>query len=217
MKRKGTIRYLDINPESIPPNCSQIVITQNKTKIVIKSDSAIVDSSVANKHELIMRKIRLFFDQEKNFLRVKPLLLQSSRLSLRLLDWSTTNWAKKNNVILKTYRNGIEENINMYFDYKAHLKAFSKRSFDPFCRRERIMLKFECDTEGKTYISTTAQMNFFKWAIASGVLDYCEENFQEIENDMVNNLRVKTPAHREVDNISKRMLCTEAPTNISLS
>ena len=215
MKRKGTIKFIDLQPDSIPPNCSQIVITQNKTKIVIKSDHAIVDSSVANKQELIMKKIKAFFDEEKNFNRVKPLLLQTCKLSLRLLDWSTTNWSKKNSIVLATHRNGFEERINMYLDYKAHLKAFSKRSFDPFCRRERIMLKFACDIDDRTYISTAAQMNFFKWAIESGVLDYCEAHLHEIEQDMVSNLRVKV--HEREDNISKRMVCTSGSRSVSLS
>ena len=37
----------------------------------------------------------------------------------------------RNTVILETYRNGYKEKINMFLDYKANLKAFSKRSFDP--------------------------------------------------------------------------------------
>lgn len=149
--------------------------------------------------------------------------MQTCKLSLRLLDWSTTNWSKKNNVILITYRNGFEERINMYLDYKAHLKAFSKKSFDPFCRRERIMLNFACDTEKKTYISTTAQMNFFKWAIESGVLEYCEAHFEEIEEDMVACLRVKVhekderTLNKSAENISKRMICTTGLRSVSLS
>ena len=161
-KRKGNIRSIDLNPNDIPANCNQIVITQNKTKIIIKNDNCLVTSSVANKHDLILRKLKRFFAEEKNFLQLKPILTQDSRISLRVLDWSTTNWSRKNTIILKTHRNGCAENINMFLDYKANLKAFSKRSFDPFCRRERIMLKFECDPEQKTYISTTAQMNFMK-------------------------------------------------------
>jgi hypothetical protein len=215
MKRRGTIRYIDLQPESIPPNCSQIVITQNKTKIIIKSDHALVDTSVANKQALILKKIKAFFNEEKNFQRVKPLLLQTCKLSLRLLDWSTTNWSKKNSVGLVTTRNGFEERINMYLDYKAHLKAFSKRSFDPFCRRERIMLQFDPDPERRTYISTAAQMNFFKWAIESGVLEYCETHLEEIERDMVSSLHVKI--NHQKDNITKKMTFTTGARSVCLT
>ena len=33
--------------------------------------------------------------------------------------------------------------INVFQDYKSQLKAFSKKKFDPFCRRERLILIVE--------------------------------------------------------------------------
>lgn len=196
-KKKSNIRSIDLDPNDIPDNCNQIVITQNKTKIIIKTDKHI-NSSVSNKHDLIMKKIKRFFDEKENFMKLKPMLNQECKISLRVLDWSTTNWSRKNTVMLETYRNGFKEIINMFLDYKANLKAFSKKSFDPFCRRERIMLQFDCDEEKRTYISTTAQLNFMKWAIESGVLEYCEQNLDIIEEDMVKSLKVKTPNNESI-------------------
>jgi hypothetical protein len=211
-KRKSNIKSIDLNPEDIPVNCNQIVITQNKTKIVIKTNTGIT-SSVSNKHDLIMRKVKRFFDQQENFEKLKPMLTQECNISLRVLDWSTTNWSKKNTVTLETYRNGYREIINMFLDYKANLKAFSKKSFDPFCRRERIMLRFECDTEQKTYITTTAQLNFMKWAIESGVLDYCKVNIEMLEADMVKSLKVKTP---NTESIARRVTVNFGEVQIGL-
>jgi hypothetical protein len=211
-KRKSNIKSIDLDPADIPENCNQIVITQNKTKIVIKTDSGIT-SSVSNKHDLIMKKVKRFFDKEENFRKLKPMLTQECKISLRVLDWSTTNWSKKNTVMLETYRNGYKETINMFLDYKANLKAFSKKSFDPFCRRERIMLKFECDPEQKTYISTTAQLNFMKWAIESGVLDYCQQNLELLEADMVKSLKVKTP---NTESIARRVTVSVGSVEIDL-
>jgi hypothetical protein len=191
-KRKTNLRTFDINPDEIPENCNQIVITQNKTRIVIKNKGTI-GSSVENKHELIMKRVKLFFDVPENFAKLLPILNQSSAVSLRVLDWSTTNWSRKRTVMLTTRRNGYEESINMFLDYKANLKAFSKRSFDPFCRRERIMLTFDCDPDKKTFVSTVAQLNFMRWAVEAGVLDYCRDNLAELEQDMVRSLKVKTP------------------------
>ena len=211
-KRKSNIKSIDLNPEDIPVNCNQIVITQNKTKIVIKTDNGIT-SSVSNKHDLIMRKVKRFFDKQENFEKLKPMLTQECNISLRVLDWSTTNWSKKNTVMLETYRNGYKEIINMFLDYKANLKAFSKKSFDPFCRRERIMLQFECDIEKKTYITTTAQLNFMKWAIESGVLDYCKANIEMLEADMVKSLKVKTP---NTESIARRVTVNFGEVQIGL-
>lgn len=218
MKKKGTLRFIELDPSTIPENCNQIVITQNKSKIVIKNDNSLVTSSVANKHELIMKKVRRFFNEAKNFEKLKPILMQESDISLRLLDWSTTNWSRKHTVILLTHRNGYPERINMFLDYKANLKAFSKRSFDPFCRRERIMLKFECDPEQRTYVSTAAQMNFFKWAIESGVLDHCKEHLGEIEKDMVETLKVKTQGnHGAQANIAKVVTANVGEVSVALN
>tara|TARA_B100001741_G_scaffold283829_1_gene259022 strand:- start:233 stop:886 length:654 start_codon:yes stop_codon:yes gene_type:complete len=214
-KKKGALRFIEIDPTTIPTNCNQIVISQNKSKIVIKNDNCLINSSVANKHELIMKKVKKFFDEEKNFQKVRPILLQESDLSLRLLDWSTTNFSRKNTIMLTTTRNGFKERINMFLDYKAHLKAFSKRSFDPFCRRERIMLTFATDPEKRTYVSTAAQMNFLKWSIESGVLDYCTENLAQIEADMVESLKVKTQADRE--NISKVVTANVGEISLDIS
>ena len=64
--------------------------------------------------------------------------------------------------------------------YKSQLKSYSKKKFDPFCRKERI--NFDC----KNYkIETTlGQLNFFKWALDNMILEYIKENYNHIENDM---------------------------------
>ena len=98
-KRKSNIKSIDLNPEDIPDHCNQIVITQNKTRIIIKTDKC-VTSSVSNKHYLIMQKVKRFFNQQENFEKLKPMLTQECKISLRVLDWSTTNWSKKNTVML---------------------------------------------------------------------------------------------------------------------
>ena len=62
-------------------------------------------------------------------------------------------------------------------DYKNQLKAYSKKQFDPFCRRERIIINIS-DLSWKIFddkddnkckdnelITTVGQLNFFKWFI----------------------------------------------------
>lgn len=212
-KKKGNLRLVDIQEHEIPKNCNRIVITQNKTRIVINNNTR-VTTSVANKQDLIMKKVKVFFDKEENFALLRPVLMQESDLSLRLLDWTTTNWSRKKSITLQTSRNGYPETINMFLDYKAHLKAFSKRSFDPFCRRERIMLTCACDPERKIFVTTPAQLNFMKWAIESGVMHYCRENLHEIEADMVSSLKVKRKVHKK--SIATLVTSTPGPFTVGL-
>ena len=59
-------------------------------------------------------------------------------------------------------------------------KSFSKKHFDPFCRRERITINNK-DIQIKT---TLGQLNFFKWCINNLIIDYIINNFKRIEDDM---------------------------------
>lgn len=75
------------------------------------------------------------------------------------------------------------------------------------------MLQFECDPDKKTYITTTAQLNFMKWAIESGVLDYCKANIELLEADMVKSLKVKTPS---TESIARRVTVNVGEVQIGL-
>ena len=69
----------------------------------------------------------------------------------------------------------------MYVDYKLKLKAYSKKRFDPFCRWDRITIPYK----NGTYIQTTiGQLNFFKWAIENDIVQYIEQYYDTIEDDM---------------------------------
>jgi hypothetical protein len=74
----------------------------------------------------------------------------------------------------------------VHYSYKSQLKAFSKKQFDPFCRRERILF-FIRDYDGKTNnpIKTTiGQLNFFRWAIVNNIPEYILKNYKEIKTKM---------------------------------
>jgi HD-like signal output (HDOD) protein len=69
----------------------------------------------------------------------------------------------------------------VYVDYKLKLKAYSKKRFDPFCRWDRITIPYK----NGTFIQTTiGQLNFFKWAIENDIVQYIEQHYETIENDM---------------------------------
>jgi len=103
-----------------------------------------------------------------------------SRISLRIVDWFVTNYAKKHYTV---YDVKDKQRFKVYIDYKLNLKAYSKRRFDPFCRWQRITIPYDEDK----YIQTTiGQLNFFKWALENDVVKYIENNYSDIEIDMNN-------------------------------
>jgi hypothetical protein len=88
-------------------------------------------------------------------------------------------------------------------DYKLKLKAYSKKRFDPFCRWDRITIPYK----NGTFIQTTiGQLNFFKWAIENDIVQYIEQHYGTIEDDM--NARNST---------SKRSSSSNSSTASSLS
>ena len=198
-KRALAAGSIDLGQVVIPKDCHRIVVQQKKSKITIRNSGVSAGSSIESKQNLLMNRLYEFFDDPAHFAQLVPLLEQSTRISLRLLDWVVTNHSKKNNLYLTVNRDGTEETINLFLDYKAHLKSFSKRSFDPFCRRERVIVSFAADSEKRKFLTTPAQLNFYKWCIQTGVLQYCDDHLAELEADMIQNLRVRTEGSRRAE------------------
>ena len=123
-------------------------------------------------------------------------ILNSQNVSLRVIDWFVTNYSKKHNI---EYNNNSNI-VNVYISYKSQLKSYSKKFFDPFCRRNRINYKQSLST-------TIGQLNFFKWALTNGILDYVTNNYQTIESDMNNSIikknKVSTNTRKKRKELSK--------------
>ena len=141
---------------------------------------------ISSKKDLLMQSLISFFTNRTNLDQVVPIISGHSHISLRILDWFVTNYSKKNNIHYQITVNNKIKNFIVYLDYKAQLKAYSKKQFDPFCRRERISF---IDHDMNELITTVGQLNFFRWAIENNILEYIIENYDVIESDMNNSLR----------------------------
>lgn len=104
------------------------------------------------------------------------------QVSLRVLDWFVTNYTKKHDTgyYVQTGPDHFKY-IFVHRDYKAQLDSYSKKLFDPFCRRSRIIV---VDPFGNELKTTVAQLNFFRWVIDNKVIEYIQENQKKIEEDM---------------------------------
>jgi hypothetical protein len=132
-----------------------------------------------------------FYKNHENLDKMMCIINGESKISLRIVDWYVTNYAKKYYTVydLET-KHGVSR-FKVYNDYKLKLKAYSKRRFDPFCRWERISIPYD----DEKYMETTiGQLNFFKWAIENKIVDFIEKNYESIENDM--NVRNSTSKRR---------------------
>ena len=91
--------------------------------------------------------------------------------------------------------------MNVFHSYKSQLKAYSKKRFDPFCRRDRLLFVIDDEVSVET---TIGQLNFFKWAISNLILDYIEQNKQIIESDMNSCLKIMKINHNKKDGLRKK-------------
>lgn len=134
------------------------------------------------KQELIITSLQRYYSTLPNLSEVVDLLKGTSDVSLRLIDWFVTNYAKQNTI--SYILNGQE--FSVYMNYKNQLKAYSKKLFDPFCRRERILFEIRGH---EPFLTTVGKLNFFRWAIEKGILDYIKGHQPEIEKEMNNSMR----------------------------
>jgi len=131
--------------------------------------------------QLILENLMTFYNEKENLKKMFSIINGESKLSLRIIDWFVTNYAKKNYTVYDISQDGGYKRFKVHHDYKLKLKAYSKKNFDTFCRWDRISIPYE----DNRYIETTiGQLNFFKWAIEHNILEFIEENYKEIENDM---------------------------------
>jgi hypothetical protein len=134
------------------------------------------------------------FNSNNNLDKMLRIITGTSKISLRIVDWFATNYAKKFYTIytIEKTTDNITRRFKVYDDYKLKLKAYSKKRFDPFCRWERINIPYSNDR----FIETTiGQLNFFKWALENKVIDFVEQNYELIEKDM--NSRNSTSKRKE--------------------
>jgi hypothetical protein len=136
--------------------------------------------SYTKQNDILLTKLLEYYKKDNNINMDKMLSIINgeSRISLRIVDWFATNYAKKHYTVYKL--NDVQR-FKVYVDYKLNLKAYSKKRFDPFCRWDRITVPY---SSGKYIQTTIGQLNFFKWALDKNVVKYIEDNYSEIESDM---------------------------------
>lgn len=143
--------------------------------------------AIESKQEVLLRSLEKYYEDDKAFARFRQVVAgdAGARMSLRVLDWLVTNYSKKHNVVYPVGTSEYDAAFNMFIEYKSQLRAYSKKYFDPFCRRDRIV--------HRGVETTCGQLNFFRWALLHGVLDYATKHHDEIEQDMLASIEHRSP------------------------
>lgn len=132
-----------------------------------------------NKSSLLLESLTRFFSEQKNAEQLQDVLSHRKGISLRNLEWFVTNYSKNRHV---TYTGPNGKIFTVHVAYKSSLDGYSKKLFDPFCRTERI------EFQGVT--TTVGQLNFIRWCITNGIIEYLVNNKCELTAKAVDFQRV---------------------------
>ncbi len=163
---------IDILPSVEAPNKNEV------TEITEKN------APYTGEMDVLFISLMQFYHNAVNFNTFANIISGKSRISLRLVDWFVTNFAKQYYTIIiqpPTSEKHEATRFKVYNQYKQTLPPLSKMKFDPFCRGQETLVVFPNGAKLETNIK---QMNFFKWAIENHIVAYIEEHFDEIDRDM---------------------------------
>jgi len=173
------------------------------------------NATYTTQNDLLLNNLMEFYKKDNNLNKMLNIITGESKISLRIVDWFATNYAKKNFTLYNIEDdNGNVRRFKVYVDYKLKLKAYSKQRFDPFCRWERINIPYK---DG-TFIETTiGQLNFFKWSLENKVIQYIEENYEFIEKDMNNRNSTSKRKETLVDGLNTKTRKKREELSVSAS
>jgi hypothetical protein len=155
--------------------------------------------------DLLLTSLTTFYASHPHFTQTLVSIINGeSQVSLRILDWFVTHYARTNNVVYFIDQNShtfLDQypssgggahitKFSLYLEYRKQLQSYTKMFFDPFRRHERIT--FVVHKEPLQVIeSTVGQLNFFRWATENYIIAYIHKHIREIESRMA--LFSKTP------------------------
>lgn len=77
-------------------------------------------------NDLLLTKLLEFYTENNNMKKMISIITGDSRISLRIVDWFATNYAKK----YYTVYDVNNKRFKVYNDYKLNLKAYSKKRLE---------------------------------------------------------------------------------------
>ncbi len=136
-----------------------------------------------NKELMHYKMIEKFFKlcSKEEVEQMVNIINSTSEISLRVLDWFVTRYSKKR---IDFDNSNTSEVFDVHISYKAQLKSYKKRYFDPFRRRRKFYFPYDKNDSSKKLYTTLGQLNFFKWAISNNIIKFVENNINQVTKAM---------------------------------
>ena len=129
-------------------------------------------------------------------------------MSLRILDWFVCKHSKKR---IDNDFEITKDLFDVHISYKAQLKSFKKKYFDPFRRKKKFYYNYDKTDDTKKMYTTLGQLNFFKWAISNNIINYVEKNISKFTRAMnVSNKEEKKKKENKKINVKSNKINVSA-------
>ncbi len=151
------------------------------------SNSVYVKLNLTSQEILLLKSLEEFYQNTYYFNLLLDIIEGTSIISRRTFEYFVTKYSLNHNISYELEDKGIKLNFIVHSSYKDQLKAHKKKYFDPFGRGDRIPF-FSSDN---CIITTIGQLNFYRWFFTKKIYDYCLNNYEKIQNELLSNKSVK--------------------------
>lgn len=169
---------------------SQMSNSDNQSLSIIQDNNIINVVDLKKKEKMLYDVIHDFFKKcsQEEINKIIDIIEGKYIISLRFLDWFVTRYCYlyKTSITVDNIYNK-EQDFNINISYKAQLKSFKKKCFDPFKRKNKFYYSFKesnLTNKNSPILTTLGQLNFFKWILSFDIIKYVENNF-DIINDKI--------------------------------
>jgi len=160
---------------------SDLILKDKKVEIVEELVDIIRISDFKSKEQMYYKMLDKYFNNctTEEIQTMIDIINGNHLISLRFLDWFVTRYCYlyKLSININNLYNK-ENNFNINISYKAQLKSFKKKYFDPFRRKKKFYYSY--NKNNLIILTTIGQLNFFRWAINNDIIKYASDNYRTI-------------------------------------
>ena len=179
----------DVQKEEVVQNNPHESVKQhiNKKDVYMISfkDISILSYNITEKEKIVSKELARFYDKAK-IEKIKPIINQEHDISLRLIDWTLTNYSKKNCIKYKLSNGRI---IDVFESYKNYMTSYKRNILFDLFRRGKCSKVIYGKGEDDFIISGIKQLNSFRCVLEIELIEYIIKNKEKIETDMRVSLR----------------------------
>lgn len=135
---------------------------------------------------MLLTSLKEFYENKEYFNLLNSIIEGDNYISRRTIEYFVTNYSMIHKISYLIEEKGNVTKFYVHTSYKDQLKAFRKKYFDPFGRGIRIPFF----SNNNCIITTIGQLNFYRWFFSKKIYDYCLENYDIIQDSLLNNKSV---------------------------